>query len=213
MIDHSDDVKALATQFPFDKSTEAGIFAFVRRVAWTLKGDGCGLLYKSGGENVIDYQGERYSISRVCYPPGSAPDGVSCQIYKILSDAGPGGSNGPQWVDDGPVDADRYRPALPPDGATGGDGETQTGGGTIDAAVMALARAQAAELLQPVLARLKALEDRPTSQPTELPKRIALRDARGNYLSADQNKGDDVPVCANRSVRGAWETFDLERVE
>lgn len=105
--DHSDVVRDLAGRFPFNRADIADIFKFTRRVAWALRGESCGLLEKPGGENIHSYQGTSYSISRVCYPDG--------QIYKILSDAGPGGANGPQWVDDGTVEAHRYRAALPPD--------------------------------------------------------------------------------------------------
>jgi hypothetical protein len=68
-----------------------------------------GLLLKGSGDNIYTCGGETYSISRVCYPDG--------HIFKVLGDAGPGGNNTPQWVDDGFVTPDRYHiatdPALP----------------------------------------------------------------------------------------------------
>lgn len=111
MPEHKNEVLALAEANPFDKSSMESIFNFTRRVAWTLRGDGCGLLQKGpGGENEFMVNGVSYSISRVCYPDG--------HIFKILSDAGPGGQNGPQWADDGTVDPSRYRVAIAPDGST-----------------------------------------------------------------------------------------------
>jgi hypothetical protein len=211
-MDHSDVVKDLAARHPFDKTTEAGIFAFIRRVAWALKDEGCGLLVKPGGENIFNYKGTSYSISRICYPPGA--DGEA-QIYKILSDAGPGGQNGPQWVDDGKVEGNRYRPALPPD-----DDVVGVPGMTLNLAPIfqtALAPLLAAlEEQKNAIAALKSQVDGMSGhqQPAvELPKKIALRDSRGNYLSADQNGGAETPVRANRSTRGAWETFDFEAVK
>lgn len=83
-----------------------GDMEVVKRVAWLARGEGAGLLIKSDGENVILWQGYSFSATRVCYPDG--------HIYKIISDAGPGGTNGPQWADDDFVDRDRYVPAIDP---------------------------------------------------------------------------------------------------
>ncbi len=118
--DHADDVAKLAEQFPFDKGTVDGIFNFVRRVAWTFRDEGVGLLEKPGGENIISYQGKSYSISRVCYAlHGGALPAQGAHIFKILSDAGPGGSNGPKWEDEDKREDMKCLPALPPDGDTG----------------------------------------------------------------------------------------------
>lgn len=106
MVNHVDEVKSLAAKFPIDRTSEKSIFQFTKRVAFELhKVDGCGLLIKDGGENVVIENGKSYSISRVCYPDG--------QIYKILSDAGPGGANGPQWSDDGKVEPNRFAEPIP----------------------------------------------------------------------------------------------------
>lgn len=77
-----------------------------KRVAWLLRGQGAGLLIKSGGENTIVWQGYSLSASRICYPDG--------HIYKLLSDAGPGGANLPQFADNGFVDKGLYVPAIDP---------------------------------------------------------------------------------------------------
>src|SRR5215471_1300794 len=78
----------------------------VKRVAWLLRGQGAGLLIKTGGENTIIWQGYSFSASRICYPDG--------HIYKLLSDAGPGGANLPQFSDNDFVDKTLYVPAMDP---------------------------------------------------------------------------------------------------
>lgn len=83
-----------------------GGMELVKRVAWLLRGEGGGLLIKTSGDNTILWQGYSFSSSRVCYPDG--------HIYKVLSDAGPGGANGPQWVDNDFVDKSLYVPAIDP---------------------------------------------------------------------------------------------------
>lgn len=77
----------------------------VKRVAWLLRGEHAGLLIK-GGETVVLWQGYSLSASRVCYPDG--------HIFKILSDAGPGGTSGPEWSDNGFVAPSLYVPAIDP---------------------------------------------------------------------------------------------------
>ncbi|HEX9367749.1 MAG TPA: hypothetical protein VF921_14055 [Vicinamibacterales bacterium] len=77
-----------------------------KRVAWLLRGEGAGLLIKGSGENVVIWQGYALSASRICYPNG--------QIYKLMSDAGPGGANGPQFSDNGLVDPSLYVKAIDP---------------------------------------------------------------------------------------------------
>jgi hypothetical protein len=80
--------------------------ALVARVAWLLRGEGAGLLIKNGGDNIAPWNGYSFSTSRVCYPDG--------HIYKILTDAGPGGANGATWADNGFVDPKLYVPAMNP---------------------------------------------------------------------------------------------------
>jgi hypothetical protein len=91
----------------YHSSTLEDAFSVTKHVAWLLRGQGTGLLFKDGGENIIYWQGKWFSISRVCYPDG--------HLYKILSDAGPGGTNGAGWADDGFVDPRRYVPSINPD--------------------------------------------------------------------------------------------------
>jgi len=81
-------------------------FEVTKRVAWLLRGQGAGLLIKNGGENTISWAGYSFSISRICYPDG--------HIYKVISDAGDGGANGPTYADNGFVDPSLYVPAIQP---------------------------------------------------------------------------------------------------
>lgn len=81
-------------------------FEVTKRVAWLLRGEGAGLLIKNGGENTIGWQGYSFSVSRICYPDG--------HIFKVISDAGDGGTNGATWADNGFVDPGLYVPAIDP---------------------------------------------------------------------------------------------------
>jgi hypothetical protein len=86
----------------------ARAFEVTKRVAWLLRDQGGGLLIKNGGENIIEWNGYLFSIGRICFPGG--------HIFKILTDVGDGGTNGPGWHDEGFVEADRYVPAMNPGG-------------------------------------------------------------------------------------------------
>jgi hypothetical protein len=81
-------------------------FEVTKRVAWALRGEGGGMLIKNGGENILPWRGYSFSISRICYPDG--------HIFKVLSDAGPGGANAPTWSDNDFVDKSLYVPAIDP---------------------------------------------------------------------------------------------------
>jgi len=81
-------------------------FEVSKRVAWGLRGEGAGLLIKNGGENVTSWKSYNFSASRICYPDG--------HIFKVISDAGPGGANGASWQDNGYVDRSLYLEALDP---------------------------------------------------------------------------------------------------
>lgn len=95
---------------PANTAGAAGAFEITKRVAWLLRGETsphggpCGLLLKPAGENIISWMGQSFAAGRVCYPSG--------QIYKIMTDVG--GTNGPQWADDGMVDVSRYVAAIDP---------------------------------------------------------------------------------------------------
>jgi hypothetical protein len=78
----------------------------VKRVAWLLRAENAGLLIKGGGDGTMAWQGYSFSASRICYPDG--------HLWKILSDAGPGGANGPQWSDNDMVDPTLYVKAIDP---------------------------------------------------------------------------------------------------
>src|SRR6185503_6083806 len=67
-------------------------FEVAKRVAWLLRASGGGLLIKNGGENIVSFHGLSFSASRICFPDG--------HIFKIISDAGPGGANSPTFSDD-----------------------------------------------------------------------------------------------------------------
>jgi hypothetical protein len=92
-----------ATIHPTD---EFSGFEVTKRVAWLLRGGGAGLLIKNGGENIVPWRGFSFSAGRICYPDG--------HIWKVLSDVGPGGANGPAWSDNGFVDPSLYVPAIDP---------------------------------------------------------------------------------------------------
>jgi hypothetical protein len=73
----------------------------VKRVAWLLRAQGGGMLIKNGGDNIVTWHGYSFSASRLCLPSA----GPSAYLWKIISDAGPGGANGATWQDNGPVAA------------------------------------------------------------------------------------------------------------
>ncbi len=77
-----------------------------KRVAWILRGIGGGLLLKGSGDNTVPWLGFTFSASRICFPDG--------HIFKILTDAGPGGTNGPQYADNDFVDPSSYFKAVDP---------------------------------------------------------------------------------------------------
>ncbi len=83
-----------------------GDMEVVKRVAWLLRGEGAGLLIKTSGDNIILWQGYSLSCARICYPDG--------HIYKLMQDAGPGGTNAPQFADNDFVDPALYVKAIDP---------------------------------------------------------------------------------------------------
>jgi hypothetical protein len=89
-------------------TNEHSAFEVTKRVAWALRNrGGAGLLLKPIGENIVTWRGYTVAAGRICFPDG--------HIYKVLTDVGPGGANGPSWQDEGFVDRNRYLPALDPD--------------------------------------------------------------------------------------------------
>jgi hypothetical protein len=87
-------------------TNSVGDFEVVKRVAWLLRGEGAGLLIKTGGENVVLWQGYSFSATRICFPDG--------RINKLIGDAGPGGGNSPGWAADDFVSRALYVPAIDP---------------------------------------------------------------------------------------------------
>lgn len=100
-MNHTDIV--IRERTSMDPSSAESILACLVRVVKALPPEEHGgLLRKDAGENILFYPPTNcnVSISRVCYPNG--------QLVKIFSDAGPNGSNGPAWNDDGMVEPSRY---------------------------------------------------------------------------------------------------------
>lgn len=87
-------------------STSDKTFEITRRVAWALRQQGAGLLIKDSGENIIGWGNRSYSICRICFPDG--------HVWKVMTDCGDGGANGPTWADNGFVETNRYVPAIDP---------------------------------------------------------------------------------------------------
>lgn len=83
-----------------------GDLEVAKRVAWLLRKEGGGLLIKNSGENVVPWLGINFSASRICFPDG--------HIFKIIGDAGPGGTNVPGWLDNDFVDTSLYVAAMDP---------------------------------------------------------------------------------------------------
>jgi hypothetical protein len=84
-----------------------GAFEVTKRIAWLARGDGAGLLIKAGGENVVLWQGYSFSASRMCFSNG--------QLFKVISDTGPGGGNFPDFSDNGfVIDPALCVPAIDP---------------------------------------------------------------------------------------------------
>jgi hypothetical protein len=72
-----------------------------------LRGQGGALLIKNSGENTVPWLGRSFSASRVCF----IGDG---HLFKIISDAGPGGTNLPGWSDNDFVDPASCVAAIDP---------------------------------------------------------------------------------------------------
>jgi hypothetical protein len=93
-------------------STEA-MLGFVLRVLAALPASERAGLVKAppGGENVSFFSGQPVRVNRVAYPDGT--------LIKILTDSGPGGTNGAAWnLDD--TRPDLYFPIDPGTGAAAG---------------------------------------------------------------------------------------------
>lgn len=79
----------------------------VKRVAWILRNEAGGLAIKNGGDNTVLWQGYSFSSSRICFTN-------SGQLYKIITDAGIGGANGPAYNDNGIGDPAQCVAAIDP---------------------------------------------------------------------------------------------------
>lgn len=91
-----------------------GAFQITKRVAWTQRATGAGLLFKNWGNNC-----ENFAVDIVAFPDG--------RVFDVLVSAGgeedankqpiPGTGNGPVWNPSGNGvmdDLTRYRPAIDP---------------------------------------------------------------------------------------------------
>ena len=101
-VDHTAlvaNVKADLVHSGVPLADSCGAFAITKRVAWSLRAEGAGLLSKPSGNNC-----DGFAVDIVAYPSG--------RIVDILSDGG--GANGPGWGCCDQVDPTRYRPAVDP---------------------------------------------------------------------------------------------------
>jgi hypothetical protein len=85
---------------------EVSAFEVTKRVAWGLRNEGAGLLLKPAGENIVSWRGYSFAAGRIIYADG--------HLFKVLTDVGRGGTNGPSWQDEGYLDPSRRLPALDP---------------------------------------------------------------------------------------------------
>jgi hypothetical protein len=85
---------------------EFSAFEVTKRVAWGLRNEGAGLLLKPTGENIVTWRGYTFAAARIIYADG--------HLFKVVSDVGRGGTNGPSWQDEGFLDVSRRLPALDP---------------------------------------------------------------------------------------------------
>jgi len=118
-------VKADLEQRGVNLTGPCGAFAITSRVAWTLRGEGYGLIHKSAGQNGCDAPGGRYAIDAVMLEDG--------QTFDLLVNGGgdedkegrpiPGTGNGPAWqiVRGQPPGA--WRPPFNPDAGAVEPGE------------------------------------------------------------------------------------------
>jgi len=205
ILDRLADVQHLYDARPAAKTVD-GAFEFTRRLAWALRGEGCGLLQKGpGGENEVQYQGTSYAAARVCYPNG--------QIYKVLTDVPT--TNGPTWSDNGTVEPSRYRPALPVDDASAPQPAT-----TLDAIVRGLIESAVAPFHDEIAALKAEVAALKAQKPIEQPplsldgRRIALKTSLGHYICEDRDHHEtpdrSANLLANRDSAGEWETFTIE---
>jgi hypothetical protein len=140
-------------------------------------------------------------------------------LYKLVSDAGDGGANGPQWAREEAIDPARWRAPLKPDDVVVVTPPTPppvpSGTGLLDTrkldAVIAELRAANAALV----ARVDALTSRVAEiADTKLPTgqeagSYAFRTENGHYIRAEGGGG--AGVFADRTKVEGHETFFLER--
>lgn len=178
-----------------------------------------GLGSKSGGNN---WQTPNGPIATDVIVLKDLDGSDAVQLVDCFSSMG-GPETKPSWNEIEP-NADRTFVVPPKPAAvstdTGGtdttDGET-SGSSGVDAAVEALVERVTKPLKDAIYrqgSEIAALRDKVEAGGgghAVMPTKIALRDSRGNYISADQDRSN-TPLLANRKTRGPWEEFDFEVV-
>jgi hypothetical protein len=208
-------VDRIAASIPHER-TLAYAWKLVRAVSWELRAEGCGLHERpASGENVVTVDGETYGASRVMYKDGD--------LYKLVSDAGDAGANGPQWAREEAIDPARWRAALKPDEVVepgpvtpptpppvpSGTGLLDTR--RLDAVIVELRAANAALVarVEDISHTLTEIVVSNAGKPTgHVAYRVALRTDNGHYLCAESGGGG--LVHSDRDSVGGWETFTLE---
>jgi hypothetical protein len=101
-----------------DLSGPCGAFQITKRVAWQLRAEGAGTLFKDSGNNC-----DQRSVDIVAYPTGA--------IVDILIDGG--GQNRATWELGAPVAANRWRAAVDPEDGAGASQAAAPGALNVDA--------------------------------------------------------------------------------
>lgn len=96
-----------------DMTSEAKMLVVLVKIACAVQaaeqlpaGQAIGLHEKTSGENITFYAAAQKSVgvSRLMYPDG--------RLRKVFTDAGPAGSNGPTWAEEGNIETKRYVPVV-----------------------------------------------------------------------------------------------------
>lgn len=96
-------ISCVQSALGLDSSTSSA-FEVTKRVAWLLKGTGCGLVVQNGGDNTVSWNGYTFAAGIVGFPNG--------ECYIILNAVGTG--NSPTWEYNGLVEPSLYVAAMDP---------------------------------------------------------------------------------------------------
>jgi|SRR6185436_7837274 len=107
MTNHLDIVKRVHAADHPTGGPDSNLAFLLRLVAALPAEEAAGLHRKDAGENIAFYAlaGVNVGVSRIMYPDGA--------LVKVLSDAGPGGTNAPAWNEEEAIDPDRYVAVIP----------------------------------------------------------------------------------------------------